>query len=73
MRRIRAAVPLASIELASLRIQERTAARAAPFLGEERIEGRHRVDLAAARPAREARHLRILTLTTAIARIRDQE
>jgi hypothetical protein len=48
MGRIGTAVPLASIELASLRVQERTASRTAPFLGEERIEGGHRVDLAAA-------------------------
>jgi hypothetical protein len=39
VRRILAAVPLASIQLPPLRVQERAAARAAPFVGDERIEG----------------------------------
>ena len=40
-----------------LAVQERTAARAAPLLGEERLQRRNRVDLASARPAGEPGHV----------------
>jgi len=51
---------LPALVLPSFGIQEGAAARTTPLLGEERTERRNRVDLAAAGPAREARHGRIL-------------
>jgi len=37
-------------------VEECAAARAAPLLGGQRFERRHRVDLSSARPAGESRH-----------------
>ena len=50
----------APLVVAPLVVQERPAARAAPLLGEQRLERRHGVDLATAGPARELRHPRIV-------------
>ena len=53
----------AALVAASIVSQERSAARTAALLGEQGVERRGRVDLAAARPAGELRHARILAVT----------
>ena len=52
----RAESPDSGIALAPLDVHVRPAPWAAPLLGEQRLERRHRIDLAATRPASETRH-----------------
>src|SRR6185369_7420571 len=53
VRRVLASRVLAPLEIAPIVVQKRPAPRTAPLLGEERFDRRDRVDLSAARPARE--------------------
>ena len=56
VRRVLGPMLLPPFRLATIVPEPRAAARAAPLLGEQRCQRRHRVDLAPARPARQSGH-----------------